>query len=146
MVKKKDKWRKEIKAADRRRARRFGAAGRAPVVLKANHSLERRMVREHLDVLQNIESTLVGAARDAEEVDDRVVEQVLQLAIRGASSENPIVQWVLDLLASMRETRGDVSDDVWRDGLRVVYTSLKRHSYCRSGEYEYLAFASQYAA
>ena len=144
MAKKKDKSRKGLKAAARRRARRPAPVVHAPVALKANHGLEQRMVRDRQDVLQNIEFALVTAARDAEEVDDRVVEQVLQLAIRGLSSEDPIVQWALNLLASIRETREEVPDEVWRDGLRVVYASLKRHSSCGRGETNYLEFAGQF--
>src|SRR5689334_11935920 len=41
------------------------------------------MSRDHLDVLQNIEATLVSAARQVENIDDRTVDEALGLALRG---------------------------------------------------------------
>ena len=142
-----DKLRKQLKLAQRRRNRRPTPSASIPVALKANGGLERRMVRDHQDVLRSIETTLVGASRDADDVDDRVVEKTLRLAIgRQAFSEDPIVAWVLNLLGEMRESRDDTSDDTWRDALRVVYASLKRHSRCQPGEFSYLRFVGSYIA
>ncbi|HUT46116.1 MAG TPA: hypothetical protein VMX36_07500 [Sedimentisphaerales bacterium] len=44
----------------------------------------------------------------------------------------------------MRRFRSDVSDDIWRDGLRTVLQSVQRHSNLRPGEREYLDFVSDF--
>ena len=47
-------------------------------------------------------------------------------------------------LRAMRQLREDLTDDVWREALRVVADSVKRHSDFRPGETSYLSFAGQF--
>jgi hypothetical protein len=140
-----DKQRKKALAkAIKRREQRPAPRVPAPANLQANHGLQRRMSRDHLDVLQNIEFALVSAYRESHEVDDRLVGKVLVMAIRGGQPTDPRVRWAVDLLAEIRETRNDVSDELWIDGLRVIYASLLRHSNRDEGETSYLDFAAQF--
>lgn len=138
------KQKSRLQSYAKRRERRPEVTITQPVSLKAKHSVERKMVRDHADLLQNVEFSLVNAARDSDEIDDSVVEQILRNAIGCKSSEDPVVEWAMNLLASVRDLRPDVTDDLWRDALRVVYASLRRHSSCESGDTSYLSFVSQY--
>jgi len=47
-------------------------------------------------------------------------------------------------LEEIRLFRSDVSDEIWRDGLRTVLQSVHRHSYLRPGETEYLDFVCEF--
>ena len=115
-----------------------------PAKLKASRGLEARMMQEHLDVLQNIEFVFVTEAREDGEIDDSVIAKALKTAITGTETEDPVVADVVEALADLRDMRDDISDELWNDGLRVVYTSVRRHSTCRPGDYDYLRFASQF--
>jgi hypothetical protein len=144
MSSKADKRKKALRAYAKKRARRPAGTVAERVSLKANHRLEQRMIRDHIDVLQNVEFSLVRTANESDQIDDLVVERILRDAIKYESSEDPIVRWGLDLLATVRQQRPDVADDLWRDALRVVYTSLTRHSSCQPGDTNYLRFVSRY--
>ena len=137
------KRKRELQAYAKKRARRPEPTVTERVTLEVKRGLEQRMVRNHAEVLRVVESTLVHAWEEADEVDDYVVEQVLRYTIRHESSEDPIVQWMMDSLATARQ-QVDVTDDVWRDAHRVVYTSLKLHSSCEPGDVGYLHFVSRF--
>jgi hypothetical protein len=105
------------------------------------------MSRDHLDVLQNIEATLVGAARRDDKIDDRTVDEALQLALRGADpaeDAEPLSVEIYDLLVQMRAYRSDVPDSIWQAGLRTVRDSVRRHSSLARGEKRYLSFVEPY--
>ena len=106
--------------------------------------LSKRMARDHLDVLQNIESTLVSGHREEPTIDDRIIADALKAAIHGDVSEDPRVQSLSESLEEMRQLRSDVSDDVWLDGLRTVLQSVHRHSSLRPGSRAYLDFVSDF--
>jgi hypothetical protein len=144
LMTKRNKQLQALKKAAKRRSRRPVPTHAPAAALKANHGLERRMSRDHLDVLQNIEFALVTANRDTDDMDDQVVRAVLVAAIRGSEPADARVKWALDFLQSIREQRSNVSDELWSDGLRVVLTSVLRHSECRAGDMAYLNFASRF--
>ena len=135
---------RQLQAYARRRAGRPEATVTQHASLRITHAVEQRMLRDHADVLQNVEFSLVNAAKDSGEIDDHCVKRILLNAIQGKSSEDPIVEWALNLLAAVRDQRRDVSDDLWRDALRVIYASLHRHSSCEPGDTFYLRFVSRY--
>ncbi len=135
---------KQLQAYAKKRTRRPEATVTLCGSLKVKHAEQRRMVRDHADILQNIEFTLVDAARESAELDDHLVEQILRHTIVCTSAEDPIVTWAMTLLAEARDLRAEVSDSLWRDALRVIYTSLKRHSTCQPDDTRYLDFVSQY--
>ncbi len=135
--------RKKLQAFAKRRAQRPEPTV-VPSSLKVGHSVERRMVRNHSDLLQNIEFALVNAASESREVDDPCIERILRHAITQRACEDPIVNSALDSLAAIRQLRDGVSGDLWSNALRVVYSSLKRHSNCEPGETSYLRFVSRF--
>ncbi len=139
-----DKRKRELRSYARKRARRPEATVTQRVSLKVTHGLEQRMIRDHADLLQNVEFSLVSVAKETDEIDDHVVEQILRCAINHGSPEDPIVRWAMDLLATVRQQHPDVTDALWRDAMRVIYTSLKRHSSCEPGETSYLYFVSHF--
>ena len=106
--------------------------------------LLKRMTRDHPDVLQNIELFLVTGYRDDGSIDDRIVAAALRAAIHGNVPEDARAQSLNEGLEEMREFRADVTDDVWRDGLRTVLQSVHRHSDLRPGEREYLDFVGDF--
>jgi hypothetical protein len=145
MAQQKSKLRKQLKAAARKKKiKQLSRRPDASTSLGAKASVERRMIRRHQDVLQNVEFALVTAAREADNIDDSVIEQVLRLAIQAREPEDPKVQWTMDFLASIRDQRSDIDEGLWRDALSVIYASLKRHSGCNPGEMRYLNFIARY--
>jgi len=106
--------------------------------------LMKRMTRDHQDVLQNIEFVLVSAYRSDRSIDDRIVADVLKAAIHGEVPEGALAQSLNEGLEEVHEIRSDISDDIWRDGLRTVLQSVHRHSSLIPGSRGYLDFVSDY--
>ncbi len=134
----------QLKAYAKKRARRPVTTFQESGSLKVKGTVERRVVRDHADVLQNIEFSFVAAARESREIDDAVIEQTLRHAIQSRPTEEPVVSGLLNSLQVIREQRTDISDDLWKDALRVVYTSVQRHSSCQAGCKDYLQFVAAY--
>jgi len=111
--------------------------------LKPRESMK-RMARDHLDILQNIEFALVSRYRNDRSIDDRIVADALRAAILGTAPEDIRAQSLNEGLEDIREIRSDVSDDIWRDGLRTVLQSVHRHSSLIPGSRGYLDFVSDY--
>lgn len=106
--------------------------------------LLKRMTRNHQDILQNIEFILVTGYRDNPRIDDRIVADALKAAIRGDTAEDALAESLNEGLEEMHMFRSDVSDDVWRDGLRTVLQSVHRHSDLMPGRREYLDFVCDF--
>ena len=111
---------------------------------RATGKLLRRMTRDHVDVLQNIESVLISAYHEDGSIDDRLVAEVLNAAIRGEEPQSARAQSISEDLDEIRILRADIPDDIWRDGLRTVLQSVQRHSNLRPGERNYLDFVSNF--
>jgi hypothetical protein len=108
------------------------------------NKLLKRMTRDHVDILQNIEFTLISDYRENRSIDDRIIADTLKASIRGEEPEDSRSQKLNDSLEAMREFRSDVPDDLWRDGLRTVLQSVHRHSNLRPGERNYINFVSDF--
>ena len=104
----------------------------------------KRMARDHLDVLQNIEFVLVSGYRSDRSIDDRIVADVLIAAILDAEPEDSRARSLNESMESIRVLRSDIPDDIWRDGLRTVLESVHRHSSLKPGSRGYLDFVSDY--
>ncbi|MFB0553186.1 MAG: hypothetical protein ACETWQ_07720 [Phycisphaerae bacterium] len=117
--------------------KKFGAT------LKPRKSMK-RMARDHLDVLQNIEFTILSRYRSDRSIDDRIVDDALIAAILDAEPEDSRAQLLNESLENIRELRSDVSDDIWREGLRTVLQSVHRHSSLKPGNKWYLDFVSDF--
>ncbi len=117
--------------------KKFGAT------LRPRKSMK-RMARDHLDVLQNIEFVLVSGYRSERSIDDRIVADVLIAAILDAEPEDIRARSLNESLENIRVLRSDISDDIWRDGLRTVLESVHRHSSLKPGSRGYLDFVSDY--
>ncbi len=102
--------------------------------------LLKRMVRDHQDVLQNIEFVFTSRYREDRRIDDRIVADTLKAAIHDEVPEDGLDQLLNEGLEKIREFRSDVSDEIWRDGLQTILQSVHRHSNLRPGEREYLDF------
>ena len=111
---------------------------------QATGNLLKRMTRDHVDVLQNIETVLISAYDEDRSIDDRIVAEVLHAAIKGEEPKDVRAQSIHEDLDEIRNLHADVPDKIWRDGLRTVLQSVQRHSDLRPGEREYLGFVSDF--
>jgi hypothetical protein len=138
----------------KRMRRKRAAQKKANILLMSLHGgmkeapgsgkLLKRMTRDHQDVLQNIEFVLVSRYREDGRIDDRIVANALKAAIRGDTADDALAGLLNEELEEMRLFCSDVSDDIWRDGLRTVLQSVQRHSNLRPGEREYLDFVCDF--
>ena len=117
--------------------KKFGAT------LRPRKSMK-HMARDHLDVLQNIEFVLVSGYRSERSIDDRIVADVLIAAILDAEPEDIRARSLNESMENIHMLRSDISDDIWRDGLRTVLESVHRHSSLKPGSRDYLDFVSDY--
>ena len=106
--------------------------------------LLKRMTRDHVDLLQNIEFVLVSQYRRNGAIDDRIVADALRAAIQSTMPADARAQSLTEGLEEIRELRSDVPDEIWRDGLRTVLQSVHRHSSLRPGSRGYLDFVSDF--
>ena len=111
---------------------------------QATGKLLKRMTRDHVDVLQNIEFTIISAYDKDDSLDDCMIAEVLQAAVRDEVPDSARAQSLREDLIEMRHLRADVPDDIWRDGLRTILQSVQRHSNLKPGEQEYLDFVSDF--
>jgi hypothetical protein len=111
---------------------------------RATGKLLKRMTRDHVDVLQNIESVLISAYREDGSIDDRIIAETLKASIHDEVPESARAQSIQEDLDQMRDLRTDVPDEIWWDGLRTVLQSVQRHSNMRPGERHYLDFVSDF--
>jgi hypothetical protein len=109
----------------------------------------KRMTRDHVDVLQNIEFALVNEARRDPNIDDRMIDQALRSCINRTDPPDEggfRVARLCGVLENMRSVREDVPDDIWIAGLRTVDDSVRRHSRLLPAERSYLDFAGGYVS
>ena len=105
------------------------------------------MSRRHEDVLQNIESALISPAQQDPTIDDRMIEEVLQISINRTEPHNGTDSRFVRLwkgLQAIRAMREDVAEDIWISCLRTVDESVQRHSELVPGETSYLDFVSRH--
>lgn len=136
--------------AKKKPPRRLFKQGEALSLYKADRSPRARMKqmsRDHQDVLQNIEFVLVSEHQKNLEIDDSRANAALVASLAGVDPEtldDILVADLVNALASIRQLREEVPDDIWREGLRVVQESVRRHSGLQQGETSYLEFVKQY--
>jgi phosphosulfolactate phosphohydrolase-like enzyme len=127
-----------------KKGRRRSARGKSLKETLNESKLIKRVSRDHLDVLQNIEFILVTAHREDSSLDDRIIADALKAAVDNKMAQDERAISIKDNLWDMHEFRADISDDIWQAGLRTVLQSVRRHSDLRPGSTEYLDFVSQY--
>ncbi len=140
----------KVKRLKRKRAlqkksniRQMGLQKKFGAKLKPRKSMK-HMARDHLDVLQNIEFVLVSGYRSDRSIDDCIVADVLIAAILDAEPEDIRAQSLNESLENIHVLRSDISDDIWRDGMRTVLESVHRHSSLKPGSRGYLDFVSDF--
>ncbi len=112
--------------------------------MKSGQGLMERMARDHQDILQNIEFALVSTWRRRDDVDDKACHATIESALMRSEPRDEAVSALSEQLLAIRETRSDVPENLWLDGLRVVADSIRTHSQRRPGEVAYLTFVGQY--
>ena len=121
------------------------AKSKAKAALRSDR-LEEEIIRDHQDVLQNIEFVLVAGYRQDSQVDDQIIAKVLKGAIEGEMPTDELVQSLHEGLDEIRQVRSDVSDELWRECIGVVLRSVHRHSSLKAGARGYLDFVSDFIA
>lgn len=104
----------------------------------------KQMTRDHVDVLQNIEFSIVSTCRNHDDIDDRVIASALKTAINGSEPVGELSAVLVNDLAGFREMRPPVPDDIWTKGLKVVLESVHTHSDTKPGDRDYLSFIRNY--
>ena len=112
--------------------------------LLGTHKMEDRMIYGHQDVLQNIEFALISGYRNDNAIDDSAIADALKAAILSLEPGNERSASLVDGLAGIRHMRADIDDDLWRDGLRTVLRSVRRHSDLQPGSRDYIHFVSPF--
>jgi hypothetical protein len=105
------------------------------------------MSREYEDVLQNIEIALVVPAHEDPTIDDRMIDETLQISINRISPPTGTDSRVVRLwqrLGAIRAMRDEVPEEIWLSCLGTVQESVRRHSRLAPAETGYLDFVSQY--
>ncbi len=102
------------------------------------------MVNNHQDILQNIEFTIISEYRQDSGIDDRIVAETLKALILNTEPQEESVDRLKQALKSARRLRDDVSDNLWRDGLRVVLRSVHDHSDLIPSSTYYLDFIDKF--
>jgi len=104
----------------------------------------KRMTRNHLDVLQNIEFSIVSTCRGHRDIDDKIISSALRAAIAGDEPADELSALLTKDLANIRRMRADVPDKIWTNGLKVVLESVHNHSNTRPGDRDYLTFIQNF--
>ena len=105
----------------------------------------KRMTRDHLDVLQNIEFSILSTCRNHDDIDDRIIASALKTAVAGSEPVGELSAILINDLVQIRQMRGDsVPDNIWTDGLKVVLRSVRNHSDTQPGDRDYLTFIQNY--
>jgi|GEM_PF-5491423 len=107
--------------------------------------LMKRVSRDHEDVLRGIETCLVKRARQDPSMDDQAAFEAVNACRLGTAPPDGLVGELVHGLTAAREALAvGVSDEVWKDALKVVGDSVKRHSRFAPRERSYLGFAAQF--
>ena len=104
----------------------------------------KQMTRDHLDVLQNIEFSIVSTCRDCSGIDDKIIASALKAAIAGDEPADALSALLINDLANTRRMRADVPDTIWTNGLKVVLESVLNHSDAQPGDRDYLTFIQNF--
>ncbi len=104
----------------------------------------KQMTRHHIDVLQNIEFSIVSACRGNSGIDDKIIASALKAAIAGDEPADELSALLTNDLANTRRMREDVPDTIWTNGLKVVLQSVHNHSDARPGDRDYITFVQNY--
>jgi hypothetical protein len=102
------------------------------------------MTNDHVDVLENIEFSIVSAYRSNSNIDDKVVASALKTVMAGDDAADGLSHSLIEAIEDMRLLRADVSDEIWKKGLKVVLQSVYDHSDMQTGDRDYLDFISPF--
>jgi len=77
--------------------------------------------KKHMDLLQNIEFTLVTAYRNDNTIDDAVIRNALRELVYNKTCEDPRSELIVSQLHEIKNVRSDISDKIWKQTLRIGY-------------------------
>lgn len=118
---------------------------RRPYVKEVSPSrMFKEMTNKHVDVLQNIESAIIGVYQNNENLDDHLVASALHASIHSSTTDHELSNQLIQSFEDVRLLRSDISDIIWIWGLKVVLDSVHTHSSAQSGDTDYLNFISNF--
>jgi hypothetical protein len=112
--------------------------------LRSSGKLMKRMARDHLDLLQNIEFVLARRHREDQDIDDRIALAAIRASLENALPDDPVEGSLVEELREICDRRPEISDELRRDAFRVIADSVTNHSQLRPGEKSYLAFIQRF--
>ena len=136
--------RDQRKKAEKKAKSRIQALRTQRSSFRVPNKVYRRMTERHPDVLQNIEFALLSTWRSHKEIDDSDVKHALIACLQGVPAEDVGAMRLQEALDDVRDLRDDITDELWRDGLRVVLHSVHNHSTAMSGATGYLRFIQDF--
>jgi len=104
----------------------------------------KQMTRDHLDVLHDIEFSIVSTCCSHSEIDDRMIASALRSVLNGSVPADRLSAALVNDLARTREMRARTTEDIWFKGIKVVLQSVNNHSDKKPGTRDYLDFAGAF--
>jgi hypothetical protein len=104
----------------------------------------KKMTRDHMDVLLNIEFVLVDGYRHESSIDDRIALDALRCMHNAVVPDDPRTFDLVENLIEVEEMRPELPEQVWNECLRVIMESVRTHSTLQQGATGYLNFAAQF--
>lgn len=114
------------------------------VVDRSSKARLKSISRQYEDVLNAIETALVASRRSMPQVDDHLADLSLSFALHGGEPDDPAVKSIAEAITLARPRERDVTDVIWRECLRVVQDSVRRHSGREPGQVDYFDFVAGY--
>ena len=104
----------------------------------------KKMMRDHLDVLQNIEFVLVDGHRQDPSIDDRIALDALRCMLHADVPDDLRTIDLVEKLIEVQEMRPELPGHIWNECLRVIMESVREHSTLKLNATGYLNFAAQF--
>jgi hypothetical protein len=108
------------------------------------------IVRDHVDLLQNIEFALVSTWKEDTRVDDAAVYEALRAVREDDEARSPLAGEAAAAVREILDWRGQDLDShelprpLRRAACKKIMSSIRNHSSCTPGDTGYLRFVSQF--
>ena len=102
------------------------------------------VVREHEEVLRDIEAVFARAFQQAEDVDDAVALECLEAVLEGRAPRDARALVLVGRIERVRGRHRYLPEQDWGDSLTVVMQSVRRHHLGIPGSVNYLHFVSAF--
>lgn len=113
---------------------------------RENRAGLKHIVRDHIELLGEVEGVLLVYAEENSDVDDRTLDEALGI-LRGKKEDirdaERHVKMICLIMGHLRARNKAVSDTVWLGILRTIQDEVRRNSSLNPGETTYIKYASE---